>query len=183
LLEKSRIPKPGRGERNFHIFVRVFFFFSFFFFASITVHANQFFIFLAPTPQYQLLRGCPPAAAEALRLPLRADPERFGYLATGASILEGVDDAADFAETLSAMKSVGLGGRGQEAIIKLLAAILHLGNAQFTEHASRQGAKIEGEGARLAAELLELSWETLEKSVTTRKIETRGETVSSSAGF
>jgi myosin-1 len=80
---------------------------------------------------YQILCGLSPDDKTNLGL---TTPEDFFVLnKTGCYTVEGVDDAAECADTLNAMNVVGLTSAEQQSIFLLLAAILHLGNVQFHE--------------------------------------------------
>jgi myosin I len=48
--------------------------------------------------------------------------------------VDGIDDHADFSDTLQAMATIGLSQQEIDDIFKTLAAILWLGNVQFVEH-------------------------------------------------
>eukprot|EP00054_Salpingoeca_dolichothecata_P021846 m.141155 g.141155 ORF g.141155 m.141155 type:complete len:1134 (+) comp24137_c0_seq2:61-3462(+) len=80
---------------------------------------------------YQLTMGGNEAIKEALGI---TGPEDFHYLSQSkCTKLAGVDEKKAFEETREAMRMVGLKGRAQEAIFKLLAGLLHLGNIDFVE--------------------------------------------------
>lgn len=98
---------PHVGERNYHIF-------------------------------YQLVRGA--TSAERAQLEgLSSSPRDFAYLsslagssppsaASAATVdIEGVDDAAEFAEVRRALAAVGIGADVQASIWACLAGLLHLG--------------------------------------------------------
>lgn len=107
LLEKSRIT-PSKGERSYHIF-------------------------------YQLLAGAPSVVRRALKL---SEPKNFRYLrASGTYDVSGNDgvisDADEFADTMKAMRTIGLQSREMEVVFKLVAGVLHLGNVTF--EAQREG--------------------------------------------
>jgi myosin-1 len=58
----------------------------------------------------------------------------FSYLAqSGCYKAEGTDDAAEFGETLEAMRVIGIDDRTQLEILQLVAATLHIGNISFEE--------------------------------------------------
>ena len=72
-----------------------------------------------------------------------SDVERFGvqspesYLYTSRSrcySADGIDDHADFAETIKAMGTIGLSQQEIDDIFKILASVLWLGNVQFAEN-------------------------------------------------
>jgi len=102
-LERNRVAAVPSGERNFHIF-------------------------------YYLMAGASPEERHHLHL---ADKTQYRYLGqragTGARS-NGVrdDDATRFEQLKLALKSVGLSKRHVAQTCQLLAAILHLGNIEFT---------------------------------------------------
>ena len=102
-LERNRVAAVPSGERNFHIF-------------------------------YYLMAGASPEERQHLHL---ADKTPYRYLGqragTGARP-NGVrdDDATRFEQLKLALKSVGLSKRYVAQTCQLVAAILHLGNVEFT---------------------------------------------------
>lgn len=90
------------------------------------VHAGQgersFHIF------YQLLRS---KHTEALMLKGKS-PADFKYLsATGCFDVDGMNDSEEFEVTISAMRAVGMGSKQIQAILSLVAAVMHIGNVVF----------------------------------------------------
>lgn len=98
LLEKTRVVRQQRGERNFHIF-------------------------------YQLCCGL----QEPLRSQLRIKPPgEFHFLKQGQTLERaGVDDAAEWRETESAMDTIGITAENKRNVLELLSAILWLGELKF----------------------------------------------------
>ena len=52
--------------------------------------------------------------------------------------VEGTDDAADYAEMMSAMTTMNLSGDDQSEILQLVSGILHLGNINFREEGAEK---------------------------------------------
>eukprot|EP01012_Entosiphon_sulcatum_P063096 TRINITY_DN9005_c0_g1_i1.p1 TRINITY_DN9005_c0_g1~~TRINITY_DN9005_c0_g1_i1.p1 ORF type:complete len:959 (+),score=117.77 TRINITY_DN9005_c0_g1_i1:1344-4220(+) len=75
---------------------------------------------------YQLIRGA--SAAERTKWHLHsADPADYPCLALGGStVINGVDDAAEFRNVHEAMEIVGISAEEQEAMHRVCAAIVHL---------------------------------------------------------
>ncbi|KAI6240417.1 Myosin head [Aphelenchoides fujianensis] len=150
LLEKSRVCVQQAGERNFHVF-------------------------------FQLLRGAPADLRARLSL---GRPEDFNYLnrgsvqffgeEAGAVRDENVDDAADFARLQAALRDVGMSVEGVDAVFRLLAAVLHLGNVEFVEaEGTRGGCAVRSDAPlKKAADLLGIAEEKLREGLTTRRMQT-----------
>ena len=84
----------------------------------------------------------------------------------------GIDDHADFADTLNAMKIIGLSKAEQDNIFRVLALILWLGNVTFREDDSGNAAIKDQTVVDFAAYLLEVEAHHLNKALTTRIVET-----------
>ncbi|KAI6217663.1 Myosin head [Aphelenchoides fujianensis] len=150
LLEKSRVCVQQAGERNFHVF-------------------------------FQLLRGAPADLRARLSL---GRPEDFNYLnrgsvqffgeEAGAVRDENVDDAADFERLQTALRDVGMSAEGVDAVFRLLAAVLHLGNVEFVEaEGTRGGCAVRSDAPlKKAADLLGIAEEKLREGLTTRRMQT-----------
>lgn len=100
LLEKSRIVKPGRGERNFHIFYQL-----------LKSNAAEALGLAMPAVSFTYLNGGSSGSS------------RTG----GEDTVDGVDDQKEMEVTLGAMRSVGLKTGQIRSILSLVAAVLHLG--------------------------------------------------------
>jgi myosin-1 len=61
-------------------------------------------------------------------------PSAYAYTSKAKCLdVDGIDDVADWAETLRAMQTIGLGQAEIDSILRMLALILWLGNVTFTE--------------------------------------------------
>ena len=84
----------------------------------------------------------------------------------------GIDDAADFKETMDAMKIIGLAKAEQDNIFRILAAILWLGNITFAEN-DQEGVDISDQSVvDFVAYLLEVDSAHVNKALTVRIVET-----------
>jgi myosin-1 len=116
-------------------------------------------------------------------------PEGYTYTNRSNCLeVEGIDDSADWAETLvshysskpisltstqKAMNVIGLDSEEQYAILRMLAIILWLGNVQFEEQ-DDGNAKISDTGVSdFIAYLMETEAALVEKVLTTRTVETQ----------
>ncbi|KAM0924487.1 hypothetical protein ACQ4PT_004828 [Festuca glaucescens] len=80
---------------------------------------------------FYMLCAAPPEVREKYKL---GEARSFHYLNQSNCIeLNGMDDAKEYAETRRAMSIVGINSDEQDAIFKVVAAILHLGNVEFGE--------------------------------------------------
>lgn len=139
LLEKNRVVKQIKNERNFHIF-------------------------------YQLTKGASQQQRETFGV---QGPETYLYTsASGCTSVNSIDDVADFSQTLNAMGIIGLGQEEQDAIFRLLAAILWIGNISFVENEEGNAAIRDQSVPNFVAYLLDVDAAAVEKALTLRVMET-----------
>ncbi|KAF1949435.1 hypothetical protein CC80DRAFT_529420 [Byssothecium circinans] len=86
--------------------------------------------------------------------------------------VQGIDDHAEFKDTLNAMKIIGLSQGEQDNIFRMLAAILWLGNVQFQEDDSGNAAVMDQSVIDFVAYLLEVDAAHVNKALTIRVMET-----------
>jgi hypothetical protein len=122
-----------------------------------------------------MLAGLQPETLDALKLD--RDPASYRYLsrATGsaAGAREGLDDAADFAATHSAMQLLDL---QPEGVLRILAGILHLGNVSFEledPDDAEKGAAV-SDPARIAMAEEMLGMRKLGDALTMRRLQAGG---------
>ncbi|XP_038134791.1 unconventional myosin-VIIa-like [Cyprinodon tularosa] len=105
----------------------------------------------------------------------------YNYLSKGESTLcEGRDDAKDFKRIRSAMKVLTFSEQQFQDILKLLAAILHLGNVSFeaSTNANLETSNVgKSEHFNIASSLLQVQRSVLENSLTHRSFMTNRERV------
>ncbi|XP_020224383.1 myosin-15 isoform X1 [Cajanus cajan] len=105
-------------------------------------------------------------------------PSLFHYLNQSKIYeLEGVSNAEEYLKTRRAMEIVGISHEDQEAIFRVLAAILHLGNIEFSPGKEHDSSIIKDEKSRfhmqMAADLFMCDVDLLLATMCTRSIQTR----------
>lgn len=90
---------------------------------------------------------------------------------------DDIDDRADWAETKKCMSVIGIKGAEQEKVFDVLAAILHLGQVKFTPDNKGNAELVNKDPLKIAAKLLGVNSEELEKSFSQPKIEVRNEVI------
>ncbi|KAL2471932.1 Myosin family protein with Dil domain [Abeliophyllum distichum] len=101
------------------------------------------------------------------------NPKSFHYLnQSNCYELDGVSDAEEYLATRRAMDIVGISEEEQEAIFRVVAAILHLGNIEFAKGKEIDSSVIKDEKSRFhlntTAELLECDAKNLEDAMIKR---------------
>ncbi|KAL2463236.1 Myosin-6 [Forsythia ovata] len=113
------------------------------------------------------------------------NPRTFHYLnQTNCYELDGVDDSKEYLSTRRAMEVVGISSDEQDAIFRVVAAILHLGNIEFAKESETDASQPKDDQSRFhlktAAELFMCDEKSLEDSLCKRVIVTRDETITKS---
>ncbi|XP_059051494.1 unconventional myosin-XV [Achroia grisella] len=125
---------------------------------------------------YELLAGL---SEEQRRTRGLLTAEHYFYLNQGGGDSGGAGAGADWSALCGAMQVLGIGDAEREDIIRVLAAVLHLGNVYFHRRQLRHGQEgVQlGGGAevRWAAHLLKVPAEALARALTTRVTAARAE--------
>ncbi|XP_061657144.1 unconventional myosin-Vb isoform X2 [Syngnathoides biaculeatus] len=125
---------------------------------------------------YQL---CASASLPELRELSLASAEDFVYTSMGENIfIEGVNDADDLDKTRHAFRLLGIKDASQNAIFKVLAGILHLGNIEIYAERDGESCHVSSDDAHLAhfCRLLCLEPAQMEHWLCHRKLVTASET-------
>ncbi|KAF9609184.1 hypothetical protein IFM89_013574 [Coptis chinensis] len=123
---------------------------------------------------FYMLCNAPPEDVKKYKL---GDPRQFHYLnQTSCYEVANVNDAREYLETRNAMDIVGISQEEQDAIFRVVAAILHLGNINFVKGKDIDSSKLKDEKSlyhlQTASELLMCDEKDLEGSLCKRVIVT-----------
>ncbi|KAM0866140.1 hypothetical protein ACQ4PT_042813 [Festuca glaucescens] len=123
---------------------------------------------------FYMLCSAPPEDVKRFKV---GDPRSFHYLnQTSCYEVANVDDAREYLETRNAMDIVGISQEEQDAIFRVVAAILHLGNINFSKGQEIDSSRLRDEKSinhlKTVAELLMCDKKSLEDSLCQRVIVT-----------
>lgn len=119
---------------------------------------------------YQFTKGASQAQRDTYGI---QTPETYRYTNDSkCTSIDGIDDIADFKETIRAMEIIGLHQTEQDQILRLLASILWIGNVDFTENDQEQASIKDLSVPNFVAYLLDVDADALEKALTQRIVET-----------
>ncbi|KAG8372794.1 hypothetical protein BUALT_Bualt12G0104000 [Buddleja alternifolia] len=125
------------------------------------------------------------APAEDIKKYKLGNTRKFHYLnQSNCYEVDGIDDAKEYLSTRRAMDVVGISSDEQDAIFRVVAAVLHLGNIEFTKVSESDASQPKDDQSRFhlktAAELLMCNEKSLEDSLCKRVMITRDETITKS---
>ncbi|KAH9729008.1 Myosin-6 [Citrus sinensis] len=128
---------------------------------------------------FYMLCAAPPEDIQRFKL---GNPRTFHYLnQSNCYELDGVNDSKEYIATRQAMDVVGISSDEQDAIFRVVAAILHLGNVEFAKGKEVDSSVPKDEKSQFhlktVAELLMCDAKALEDSLCKREIVTRDETI------
>ncbi|XP_004969738.1 myosin-17 isoform X5 [Setaria italica] len=127
------------------------------------------------------------APSEDLKKYKLGDPSSFHYLNQSACIkVDGINDAEEYLATRNAMYTVGITEQEQEAIFRVVAAVLHLGNINFAKGREVDSSVIKDDKSRFhlntAGELLMCDCGKLENALINREINTPEGVITTTVG-
>ncbi|KAA8527842.1 hypothetical protein F0562_035289 [Nyssa sinensis] len=128
---------------------------------------------------FYMLCAAPPEVVERYKL---GNPRTFHYLnQSNCYELDGVDDSKEYVATRRAMDVVGISSDEQDAIFRVVAAVLHLGNIEFAKGNETDSSEPRDDKSqfhlRTASDLFMCDEKSLEDSLCKRVIVTRDETI------
>nr|XP_011462402.1 PREDICTED: myosin-8 isoform X2 [Fragaria vesca subsp. vesca] len=128
---------------------------------------------------FYMLCAAPPEDVKRYKL---GNPTTFHYLnQSNCYKLDGVDDSKEYLTTRKAMDVVGISPDEQDAIFRVVAAVLHLGNIEFAKGTEADSSEPKDERSwshlKTVAELLKCDEKSLEDALCKRVMVTRDETI------
>ncbi|KAF7954018.1 uncharacterized protein EAE97_001416 [Botrytis byssoidea] len=129
---------------------------------------------------YQFTKGASQAYRENYGI---QQPSQYLYTSkAGCFDVDGIDDLAEYQDTLNAMKVIGLSQAEQDEIFRMLAAILWTGNIQFREDEDGYAAVVDQSVVDFLAYLLDCDAGHVIQAITIRILTPRnGEVIESPA--
>lgn len=119
---------------------------------------------------YQFTKACSENYRQTFGI---QQPQSYVYTSASKCYdVQGIDDHAEFQDTLNAMKVIGLSQAEQDDIFRMLATILWLGNCTFAEDDQGNAAIADQSVVDFVAYLLEVDSAHVNKALTIRVMET-----------
>jgi len=120
---------------------------------------------------YQLIAGADASLQSELGL---SGPDYFSYLNSSKCYqVEGMDDKAEFQDTMKSMDTMGIAKDAQHEVLRLLAAILYLGNITFVPGGKGDESKVgDGQVVDMFAHLIQSDSMSCTKALLFRTIST-----------
>jgi myosin-1 len=112
---------------------------------------------------YQFTKSAPQEYREQFGV---QTPESYLYTSRSKCYnVDGIDDMADFADTIQAMNTVGLTKQEQDDIFRVLSAVLWLGNVSFVENNEGNAAIADDSVPNYVAYLMDVDGPNVNKVV------------------
>ncbi|KAK0660917.1 Myosin-1 [Lasiodiplodia hormozganensis] len=119
---------------------------------------------------YQFAKGASQSYRESFGI---QQPQSYVYTSKSQCYdVDGIDDLAEFNDTLNAMKIIGMSQEEQDNVFRMLSTILWLGNVTFVENDEGNAAISDQSVVDFVAYLLEVDSAHVNKALTQRVMET-----------
>ncbi|KAI9727950.1 MAG: class II myosin [Chrysothrix sp. TS-e1954] len=119
---------------------------------------------------YQFTKSAPQKYRESFGV---QPPSSYVYTSKSKCLdVNGMDDTADFQDTINAMNVIGIPQAEQDDVFRMLACVLWLGNVTFVENDEGNAAIADNSVIDFVAYLLEVESSHVHKALTTRIVET-----------
>lgn len=119
---------------------------------------------------YQFAKGASQAYREQFGI---QQPESYVYMSKSACYnVDGIDDLAEFKDTIDSMKIIGMSQDEQDNVFRMLSTVLWLGNVTFVENDEGNAAISDQSVVDFVAYLLEVDSAHVNKALTQRVMET-----------
>ncbi|MBW0488736.1 hypothetical protein O181_028451 [Austropuccinia psidii MF-1] len=120
---------------------------------------------------YQFTKGASPQQRQEFGI---QEPSAYHYTSrAGCLDVPQMNDCEEWHNTLQAMQTIGLSADEQSNILRMLAAVLWLGNAQYAENDEGNAYVTDESVVEFVAYLLEVDVNLVKKVLTTRTMETQ----------
>ncbi|OQR89909.1 myosin, partial [Thraustotheca clavata] len=125
---------------------------------------------------YELLRGA--SSKELTQLGLtRVEDYKYLNQSQCYNRQDGIDDAQQYKKTRYAMQAIGMDQNEQREVLQLVAAVLHLGNIEFTRK-ENEGCRFQkSNSVSTLSQLLGINSSTIERGLTTKRIKAGGDLI------
>eukprot|EP01080_Neovahlkampfia_damariscottae_P004159 gene4159-7469_t len=105
-------------------------------------------------------------------------PEDYNYInQTGIYTVDGIDDAREWKDAIKSMTIIGINEKEQDFVFATIAAILHLGNVNFTATKEGNAEIVDKQPMKEACKLLGVQGGILEKALAHPKISVNREVI------
>ncbi|KAJ5528231.1 Myosin-1 [Penicillium frequentans] len=119
---------------------------------------------------YQFTKGAPQKYRDSFGI---QQPQSYLYTSRSKCFdVAGIDDLAEFKDTLDAMQMIGMSEAEQDNVFRMLSAILWIGNVQFSEDDSGNASITDQSVVDFVAYLMEVDAAQVNKALTIRLMET-----------
>jgi myosin heavy subunit len=120
------------------------------------------------------------ASATGKQMGLSGNMQQMWYTGqSGCTTVADMNDQAEYAETVKSMKAIDMADAEIQNVMRIVAAVLHLGNVQFTKSDKSQVEQASQAGLQKASELLGVNAAGLARALVTRVRVVEGKIITS----